>query len=126
MSGVELVVTALAAGASAGLADTASSAVRDAYTGLREAVRRCLAQRSEDDAQVLDASEVEPGVWQARLSELLFLCGVDRDEEVLEAAQSLLRELGAAGQQPRMNVVDAREARGAQIGDHNTQTNTFN
>ncbi|MER5639415.1 hypothetical protein ABT095_20960 [Kitasatospora sp. NPDC002227] len=65
---MELVVAALTAGASAGLTETASSAVRDAYAGLREAVRRRLARRSEDDALVLAAHEAEPGVWEARLA----------------------------------------------------------
>ena len=42
MTEVELVAAALAAGASAGLTDTARGAVQDLYTGLREAVRRRL------------------------------------------------------------------------------------
>ncbi|MFI5749885.1 hypothetical protein ACIBBE_29045 [Streptomyces sp. NPDC051644] len=134
MTGVELVVAALAAGASAGLTDTASSAVRDTYTGLREAVRRRLFARGEDsaqvleacDAQVLEASEDEPGVWQARLGELLSASGADEDPEILAAARSLLRELGVSGRHDPTHVVDAREAQGVQVGDHNTQTNTFN
>jgi hypothetical protein len=125
VSGLELVVAALVAGASAGLTDTASSAVRDAYAGLREAVHRRLAARSDDDVRVLDANDMEPEAWQARLSDVLSAGGVDRDEEVLAAARSLLQELETAGQQPRLNIVDAREAQGTQIGDHNTQTNTF-
>nr|CEL20868.1 Membrane protein involved in colicin uptake [Kibdelosporangium sp. MJ126-NF4]CTQ98327.1 Membrane protein involved in colicin uptake [Kibdelosporangium sp. MJ126-NF4] len=118
-------MTALTAGASAGLTATATSAIRDSYEGLRGAVRRRLAARSEEDAQVLDASETEPEQWQPRLGEVLAASGVDRDEEVLAAARTLLEQLEAAGQQPRVNVVDARGAKGAQIGDHNTQTNTF-
>ncbi|MFD7553811.1 MULTISPECIES: hypothetical protein [unclassified Streptomyces] len=126
MAGVELVVAALAAGASAGLTDTASSAVRDAYAGLREAVRRRLATRSGDSTRILEANEAEPGVWQARLSELLSISGVDQDEEILSAARSLLQDLGGVGDQTGVNVVDAREAKGVQVGDCNTQTNTFN
>jgi hypothetical protein len=125
VSGLELVVAALAAGASAGLTDTASSAVRDAYAGLRAAVRRRLAARTEDDARILDASDVESEAWQAQLSDVLSASGADRDEEILAAARTLLQELETAGQRPRLNVVDAREAQGTQIGDHNTQTNTF-
>ncbi|NUK02571.1 hypothetical protein HRW23_29335 [Streptomyces lunaelactis] len=126
MTGVELVVAALAAGASAGLTDTASSAIRDTYAGLREAVRRRLAARGEGSARILEASEVEPGVWQAQLSEVLSASGADRDEEILATARSLLRDLGVAGSYAGANVVDAREAKGVQVGDDNTQTNTFN
>ncbi|MFC5034856.1 hypothetical protein ACQFX6_37815 [Streptomyces sp. DSM 41987] len=122
MSGVDLVMAALAAGASAGLTDTASSAVRDGYAGLREAVRRRLAAGGGDGARVLDAREVEPGVWEARLRERLAATGADQDAEILVAARLLLRDLGVAG----ANVVDARDAKGVQIGDNNTQTNTFN
>ncbi|WP_302851523.1 RIP homotypic interaction motif-containing protein [Streptomyces lunaelactis] len=38
----------------------------------------------------------------------------------------LLRELDAAGRHGGVNVMDIREAKGVQVGDHNTQTNTFN
>lgn len=116
MAGVDLVVAALAAGASAGLTDTASSAVRDTYDSLREAVRRRFFARGadgecgEDSAQVLEASEEEPGVWQARLGELLSASGADQDPEILAAARSLLRELGVPGRQGPAPVVDAREA----------------
>jgi len=126
MTGVELVVAALAAGASAGLTDTASSAVRDTYSGLREAVRRRLSARGEDSARVLAASEAEPEVWQGRLHDELIESGADQDAEILAAALSLLRELGTADWQSSAQRVDARDAKGVQIGDHNTQTNTFN
>lgn len=118
MTGVELVAAALAAGASAGLTDTVSCAIQDSYASLREAVGRRLATHGEESAQVLEVSEVEPEVWQVQLQELLSASGVDRDEEILGAAGSLLRDLGMAGQH--------LEVKGMQVGDHNTQTNTFN
>ncbi|MET7520495.1 hypothetical protein ABZS88_45700 [Streptomyces sp. NPDC005480] len=73
----------------------------------------------EDGVRILEASEAEPAIWRDRLSELLSVSGVDQDEEILAGAHSLLHDLGA-------NVVDAREAKGIQVGNHNTQTNTFN
>ncbi|MFE3520874.1 hypothetical protein ACFXOD_04635 [Streptomyces sp. NPDC059161] len=120
MSGVELVVAALTAGASAGLTDTASSAVRDAYDALRQAVRRRLGA----DARILEAQESEPALWQAELTTVLAQADADRDQEVVAAAEALLRELGR--HPSAANVVDARDAKGVQIGDGNTQTNTFN
>ncbi|NXY97751.1 hypothetical protein HYE82_25920 [Streptomyces sp. BR123] len=118
MTGVELVVAALAAGASAGLTDTASSAVRDAYGALREAVRHRLSARG---VEVLDDEEAEPDVREARLREELTASGVDRDRELLAAAENLwvLVRPGSTYQ------VDARGAKGVQVGDHSTQTNTF-
>ncbi|MFE5199041.1 hypothetical protein ACFQ93_36000 [Streptomyces sp. NPDC056601] len=119
-------MAALAAGASAGITDTASSAVRDAYAGLREAVRRRLAEYGRDAEGVLEASGVEPGVWQARLAEVLLEAGADRDEELLAAAQQLREQLSAASGRLSKYSVDAPDAKGVQIGDHNTQFNNFN
>ncbi|MFG3310015.1 hypothetical protein [Streptomyces wuyuanensis] len=120
MTEVDLVVAALAAGASAGLMDTASTAVRDAYDALREAVRRRLSARGEE---VLDAEQVEPGVWEAQLREELIASGADRDQELLAAAEKFRALVRSEGKYR----VDARGAKGVQIGgDHPTQFNTFN
>ncbi|MET9428958.1 MULTISPECIES: hypothetical protein [unclassified Streptomyces] len=119
MTEVDLVVAALAAGASAGLVDTASTAVRDAYGALREAVRRRMSARGEE---VLDAEQVEPEVWEARLREELIASGADRDRELLAAAQNLWALVRPEGKYH----VDTRGAKGVQIGDHSTQNNTFN
>ncbi|MFC8451074.1 hypothetical protein [Kitasatospora sp. NPDC057223] len=118
MSGVELVVAALAAGTSAGLTDTVSSAVRDAYGALRAAALRRL---PGGGAELLDAEQVEPDVWEARLREELTASGADRDRELLALAENLLALLGSGGKYR----VDARGAKGVQIGDHNTQTVNF-
>src|SRR4051812_23425053 len=54
MTGVEVIVAALAAGAGVGAKDAAKTAVVDVYTGLRDALRKRLAGR--DNAQkVLNA-----------------------------------------------------------------------
>ncbi|MEU9987746.1 hypothetical protein AB0E10_13230 [Streptomyces sp. NPDC048045] len=126
MTGVELVLAALAAGASAGVTETAGSAIHDAYAGLRESVRRRLAERGESAVRILSASEAAPGAWQARLGEELTAAGVDRDEEVVAAARALLAQLGLRRQEGSGYSVDAREAKGVQVGNQNHQTNTFN
>ncbi|MFJ9083877.1 RIP homotypic interaction motif-containing protein [Streptomyces sp. NPDC102384] len=129
MNGVELVVAALSAGATAGLTDTASSAVRDAYAGLRESVRLRLAARGDAGARVLEAGEgdvVGDEAWREQLRELLVAAGIESDEDIVAAARSLLTELGLEEPQDGVGAVDARRAQGVQIGDHNTMTNTFN
>lgn len=97
MAGVEVILAALAAGAGAGSGDAAKAAVADAYTGLRDLLRRKLGGRPVLEGELIAA-------------------GADRDEEVLAAAR---RVLEAAAR------YDLREAKGVQIGDHNTQHNTF-
>ncbi|MFG2819891.1 hypothetical protein ACGFX4_10740 [Kitasatospora sp. NPDC048365] len=124
MTEAELVVAALAAGASAGVRETVSLAVRDTYEGLRDAVRRRLALRGGQAEEVLDTVETEPGVWEARLTAELSAAGIDRDPAVVEAARELLARLDESTS--GKYAVDAREAKGVQVGDHGTQTNTFN
>ncbi|MFD0521782.1 hypothetical protein [Paractinoplanes durhamensis] len=55
MSTVDVITTALAAGAGAGMTDTASAAVKDAYTGLKDLLKRRLG----GDRAVLQALEAD-------------------------------------------------------------------
>jgi hypothetical protein len=124
MTGVELIVAALAAGATAGLTTTTSSAIGDAYAGLKHLLsRRLTGRRTAEEA--LDARETEPGVWHARLGADLASSGAATDEEILTAAQHLLALIDPQAAQRGKYQVDLREARGVQVGDHNIQTNRF-
>jgi hypothetical protein len=124
VTGVELIVAALAAGAAAGTSELATAGVRDAYTALRDALRGRLRGRGQA-VRAVRAEETEPGVWQARLGEDLAGSGADNDEQILAAAQRLLEHVDPAGAQVGKYRVDVREAKGVQVGDHNTQHNTF-
>lgn len=92
MSAVEMITVALAAGAGAGLKDTASVAVRDAYTGLKDLLKRRVGSHDDQAVRALDADETEPGVWQARIGDALIASGAAGDEQVLAAARRLLAE----------------------------------
>jgi hypothetical protein len=116
---VELVVTALATGAAAGLADTRGEAVHDLCTELREAVRRRLASGGGDGVRgsygvrVLDAYETDPDVWWTRLLQVVTACGVETDQEILAAARAVLRAERRTGH----ITVDARGSKRALIGN---------
>ncbi|MET8154370.1 hypothetical protein ACIBSW_31945 [Actinoplanes sp. NPDC049668] len=73
---------------------------------------------------IVAALEAEPGVWQTSIGQDLRDTGAATDEQVLAAARELLALAGAAGSQTFR--VDASHAKGLQVGDHNTQTDTFN
>lgn len=128
MSGVELVLAAMAAGATAGvttgITDATSLAIRNGYDGLRDLLLRRLTGRGREALQALEAEESTPGAWQVRLTEDLVRSGADRDEEILSAARELLARVEASGR-TEVGHVDLREARGVQLGSNNTQHNTF-
>lgn len=119
---VDLIVAALAAGASAGVSGTASEAVKDAYGVLKALLRRKFTGREAAGA-ALEAEQTEPGVWQAAIGADLQDCGAAADEQILAAARDLLTLTATAG--GSTSRVDASHAQGVQVGDHNTQTNTF-
>ncbi|MEV5894418.1 hypothetical protein [Nonomuraea fuscirosea] len=123
MTAVELIVAALTAGASAGVTASASTAVQDAYAGLRDAVRRRLAG-DQDALAELDQDAQDRPDGPERLTAALEAAGADRDPEIVQAARELLALVQAPHAGPRPTVV-LHEAKGVQIGDGNTQTNTF-
>ncbi|MGY3521069.1 hypothetical protein ACVMYR_32750 [Micromonospora sp. PTRAS2] len=128
MTGIEFIVAALAAGAAAGVSNATTNVVQDAYTALREAVRRRLAGHGTDAAlatPALEANELDDGVWRAEIGRRLEEAGADRDEELLAAARALLALTNPDGVGAGKYSVDLRDARGVQVGDHNTQTNAF-
>ncbi|MGW2525391.1 hypothetical protein ACWC09_52460 [Streptomyces sp. NPDC001617] len=129
MTGVELILAALAAGASAGITETTSGAIGDAYRGLRDGLRNRIAARGERAVPTLDApgpdATADEELWRSRLGAALVGSGVDQDEGVLADADRLLELLGQRGIRSNRYVVDVRDGEGFQIGDHNTQTNHF-
>src|SRR6185369_15182899 len=113
----DLILAALVAGSTAGVTNVATAAVQDAYAGLKGAIRGRLAQHGK--AEVLDGYETDPGVWQADLTRTLDETGIAGSDDILAAARALLALAGSKYQ------VDARDAKGLQVGDHNEQTNYF-
>lgn len=120
-----LIVGALSAGTSQGVADTANAAVKDAYEALKAKVRDWFRGSSSNEL-VLAEHEKSPNTWQVPLKAALTTTGAGADPAVIKAAQQLLALLDAAGMQAGKYQVDLRGARGVQVGDHNSQTNTFN
>src|SRR4051812_44752328 len=92
MEAVNLVVTALAAGAAAGMKDTATSAVKDAYRGLVTAVRARLSRDGDDPAtiSIVEAHAVDPDNRREDLAEALRAVNVVDDAVLLAAARDLL------------------------------------
>jgi hypothetical protein len=86
---VDVIVAALAAGASAGVSGTATDAIKDGYGVLKALIRRRFAGRDTARA-ALEAEETEPGVWQTSIGQDLQDSGAATDEHILAAARELL------------------------------------
>ena len=123
MTGVEVIVAALAAGTAAGGRDAAKTTVFDVYTGLRGMLRRWLAGHDRAE-QYLDAHEIDPEVWQTRLGQDLTDTGADRDEQILAAAHQLLALVDPAGANASKYTVDMRGAQQPQTGDNTVRIGT--
>jgi hypothetical protein len=124
MDPVTLILTALAAGAALGVKDTASAAVTDAYQGLKALVRRKLAGR-KDGELVLARHEQNPQMWGTPLAGELTAASADEDADLVAAAQQLMQLVDAAGAAASKYQVVVHGSQGVQVGDHNTQHNTF-
>jgi hypothetical protein len=124
MDPVTLIVTALAAGAGLGLKDTASAAVTDAYGSLKTLVSRRLRGR-HDGELVLVRHAKAPQVWDEPLTAELTAADAGADLDLVGAAQALMRLIDEAGSQAGKYAVQVHGSQGVQVGDHNTQHNTF-
>lgn len=123
MGELELITAALAAGGGAGVTAAASSAVQDAYTGLKNLLKHRLAGRS-GTGEVLEANEADPGVWQARLGADLTATGAHQDRDVQAAALLLLGLVDPDGARSGRYTVDAGGASGVRVGDGTVHVET--
>ncbi len=124
MDPITLIVTALTAGAALGISDTASSAIKDAYAGLKALVTKRLGGRPNAEL-VLAKHEQAPETWRAPLMAELDEAGAGHDADLVTAAEALMHLVDQAGARAGKYTVDVRGAQGVQIGDRNTQHNVF-
>ncbi|MFC9437469.1 hypothetical protein [Nocardia sp. NPDC057030] len=125
MDPLTIIVTALVAGAAAGGKDAASSAVKDLYL----AISSRIAERAGRDAETVPAlarNESVPGGNIPALEALIRRNELAPDQQLNQAARRLLAEVDGATLAHVRNQLDLAHAQGVQVGDGNTQTNTFN
>jgi hypothetical protein len=117
MDPISLIITALATGASSALSGVSGQAVRDAYAGLNELVRRRFHGVPLAES-VLDQHEQAPEVWKAPLEQQLNAAAAGNDEEILAAARKVLALTDPEGAQAgKYRVVISGGNVGA-VGDH--------
>ena len=116
MTGLDLILAALAAGMGIGTSDATKAAVLDAYTGLRNAIRKRLAGRAQS-LQVLDAVQYEPDKWQTDLVRELELSEADKDDELVAAAHRVLALTDPDGTAAGKYRIHAGQSHQVHIGD---------
>ncbi|MFW9261006.1 hypothetical protein [Nostoc sp. CALU 546] len=91
MEPVSLIITALSAGAIAAAKDTAGTAVKDAYQGLKTLIKKKF--ENEPKAQmVLEEHETDPETYEAPLKKKLAAAGIDKDQEIIKAAEEVMKK----------------------------------
>ena len=125
-----MIATALVAGAAAAAKDTATEMVKDAYSALKSGLRRLFAgdpDRERTLEEYTEAAEAgtDPPPGEP-LRDALTEAGAADAQDVIDAAQRLLREVdpgGAASGKYTVNV--AGGVQGQVVGDHAKVDMTF-
>ena len=123
---MEIIIAALIAGATAAAKDTAGQAVKDAYKGLKDLIKNKFAEQGkEKDKNLVDDHEekLDSEAFKALLKEEFAKVGIDKDDKIIEKAQQIMEEEDPEG--ASTGKYDLRGAKGVQVGNQNTQTNTF-
>lgn len=131
MDPISTVIAALTAGAVAAGKDTAQTAVKDAYEGLKTLIKHWFAaQGKKEDSDIIDKCDkkLDSKAFQELLREELASLKIEQEPQIIQKSQELLKqtETQDSPTTSKYNAVFQGEVKGAQIGDGNTQTNTFN
>jgi hypothetical protein len=121
---ITLIATALAAGVSAAVKDTAGQAIKDAYESLKGLIRRKFG--SKPIAEAVEQHEAAPDAGRESLKTALADAGADRDEEILAAAKKVLELADPEGAAKGKYNVTISGSKGVVVGDNATVTQTFN
>ncbi|MDJ0747782.1 MAG: hypothetical protein QNJ32_31235 [Xenococcaceae cyanobacterium MO_167.B27] len=122
MDPISLIIAALVAGA----AKAAGDAAPDAYNGLKALIKRKFTDEAKAE-MVLEEHETDPETYEAPLKKKLAEAEADKDEEIIKAAQELLKQIkpeeSAAG---KFNLKVDRNFQGFYGENLGTVHQTFN
>jgi len=125
---VTLIVTALAAGASAGaldaLTDDTKDAARAAYGKLHDLVKKLFHGNASAEV-ILAEHQADPKAFEAGLAKKLTDAGASGDDALVAAARAFMKLMDQTGAKSGKYNVTIKDSTGVQVGDHNIQHNTF-
>ncbi len=116
MEAVSMILTALAAGAVSALQDTAATAVKDAYQGLRTLIEKKFGDQPKG-AELVEEYTNDPDTWEKPLAKELEKVGAEQDEQILQAAKQLLEMLQTQPEGGKYNV-QVSDSQGVVVGEH--------
>lgn len=135
MEPISIIVGALVAGASTALKETANQSVKDAYQGLKSLVIQHWKSRIETSDQTKENEakeflvnlENDPAGFQNSLKSKLNEIMPQPEVVLIDQAKQLEQLLNKLGYDTEQyNVSIGNDNKGIQIGNDNTQNNTFN
>jgi hypothetical protein len=124
MDPITLIVTALAAGATTALQETAGTAIKDAYQGLTTLLKQKFAKDPKATI-ALESHAEDPQTWQKPLEKSIRETGVAEDQDVLSAAQKMLELIQSQKSSPKYAVDIRGNVKGFVQGDHANVTMNF-
>ena len=126
MEAVTLILTALAAGASAGALDVLKDDVKDTAKATYAKLRDLVGQRFRGNPSaeiILSEHQADPETYAAPLAKKLTEAGVDA--ELVATARALMELLDQGGARSGKYNVTVKDSKGVQVGDGNLQVNKF-
>ena len=134
MDPLSLILTALSSaagvaavqGAAHGITQgLAQGSAGEAYHNLKALIKRKFAGKPNAEV-ILEEHEKDPETYEAPLKKKLAEADADKDEEIIKAAQELLKQLKPEeSAADKFKVEFQAEVKGVQVGDRNKQENKF-
>lgn len=122
---VDVILSALAAGAGAAATDVAAQSVKDAYGGLKALIRDRFTGNPVAE-QTLAKYENDPQGWRTPMHDVLVESGAAEAGPIVERARQVI-ELIRAEQtgNSKFNIQNMGNVQGQVVGDHAHQENIF-
>jgi hypothetical protein len=124
MDPINLIVSALTAGATAALQETAGTVIKDAYQGLTTLLKQKF-KKDPKAIATLEGHAEDPETWQKPLEKSLRETGAVEDEQIRLASQKLLELLQLQKSSPKYAVEIKGNVKGLVQGDHAKVTMNF-
>jgi hypothetical protein len=126
MEPITLILTAIAAGASAAALDEVKDEVKVTYGKLRGLVSKRFREAGIPNAEAILAEyEADPGSYTGPLAKKLDAACAGTDNDLVAAANALLDLVEQQGGKSGKYTLTVTGSKGVMVGDGNTQTNTF-